>query len=415
MATTINPQILTPLTVSEGGVIPGDAATGHLMRSIDEWFRAVEPRRTELINMIKTGTPGDQMKDEWGNHRRRSLNFKLEGSVTSGATSWTFESGQGARLQQYMVLKAFDSTEGDELVWLSGDMPVSGDTVTNVVRGVGGTTGVAHADATVVYCVGTALPYAVDHVLSPIQFGDLVYNRYQRFAGSISADKAELVTPDWEHMDGRKMAELIREEAGNQKYLLQRALIHGGRQAANNTTTPRTPGMLGGIPTFITTNVEDMHDMPISHYDLDDITAQAWQGGSGSNTTDGSDDIATIILMSMKMKRALSRSIMPLRELTQGQQVDFRLKNFYLDSVGEVTPVVIHDFPEDEIWGIEKDGLELAHYKTLSWRFNDLPTAGEYEWEAFTGDWTLRVKGEARMFRLHNIATNLDLYPKGGY
>jgi hypothetical protein len=409
MATPISPQILTPL------IKPGDAATGHLMRSIDEWFRAIEPRRTELLNVIKTGTPGDQMKDEWGNKKHRSLNFKLEGSHTSGTTSWTFESGQGARLQQYMVLKAFDNTNGDELVWLSGDMPVSGDVVTNVVRGVGGTTAVTHPDATVVYCVGTALPYAVDHVLSPVQFGDFQYNRYQRFAGSISADKAELVTPDWEHMDGEKLAELVREEAANQKYLLQRAVIHGGRQAADNTTTPRTPGMLGGIPTFLTTNVEDMHGMPISHYDLDDMTAQVWQGGSGTNTTDGSEEVANLFVMSHKMRRALARRLMPLRDLRQGEAADFRSQKFYFDSVGEIDTLIIQDFPEDEIWGLAKDGLEIASYKTLSWHFNTLPTAGEYEWEAFTGDWTLRVKGEQRMFRIHNIATNLDLYPKGNF
>jgi hypothetical protein len=415
MATAYRPQILTPLSDAVGGTIPGDAATGHVMRSIDEWFRAIEPRRTELINMAKTGSPGDQMKDEWAQRKHRSLNFKLEGSHSSGTTTITFESGQGARAQQYMVLKIFDNTNGDELVWLSGDMPVSGDAITGVVRGVGGTSAVTHPDASVVFCVGTALPYAVDHVLSPVQFGDFFYNYYQRFAGSIAADKADLVTGTWEDMDGRKMADMIRTEASNQKYLLQRAMIHGGRQAPNNTTAPRTPGMLGAIPTFLSTNVEDLHGMPISHYDLDDIAAQAWQGGSGSNTTDGSDEVANVLLMSMKMKRALARKLMPLRELTQGQQLDFRLKNFYLDSVGEVTPIVIHDFPEDEIWGIVKDGIELASYKTLSWHFNDLPTAGEYEWEAFTGDWTLRVKGEQRMFRLYNIATNLDLYPKASY
>lgn len=404
-ATNIRPQVLTPLPSASGGVIQGDAATGHLQRSVDKFFRALEPRRTKFLNMIKKVDAANQVKIEWGQKFRRSLSTTFGASYTSGATSITVATGDGAILQQYMVLRAIDTTTSDEIFWLSGDVPSSGDVVSAVRGAQGGTSAANHASGVTLEIIGVAIPYGVDHVQSPTVAGSFVYNRFQRFGGSINADRAELNTPDWENASPRKINELIREEAANQKYMLQKAVLYGGRQAADNSTTPRTPGMMGGWREFVTTNVTNKAGAPVSIWDIDNLAAQAW--------ADVEDEVALTLVMSMTMKRAFARRVAPIREFTHtANSVDFRLDKVMLD-VGEISIMVVPEFPEGEIWGVNFDMLELVPYSDLDWHFKTMPSSGEYEWEAFSGDFSLRVKAEHSQWRIRNIATNLDLYSKG--
>lgn len=405
--TAIRPQTLTPLASGVGGVIQGDAATGHLQRHVDKFFRALEPRRTAFLNKVKKAEAANQVKIEWGQKFRRPLATTFGASYTSGATSLTVATGDGAILQQYMVLRAIDSTTNDEIFWLSADMPASGDVISGVKGAQGGTSAANHASGVTLEIIGTAIPYGVDHVQSPTYAGQFVYNQFQRFGGSINADKAQLATPDWENLSPKKMAELIREEAANQKYMLQKAVLYGGRQAASNSTTPRTPGMMGGWREFVTTHVTNKSQQPVSIWDIDNLASAAWY--------DVEDEVALTLVMSMNMKRALGRRVAPLREFTHtANSVDFRLNSLMLD-VGEVNIMVVPEFPEGEIWGVNFDMLELVPYVGLDWHFSDLPASGEYEWQAVSADYSFRVKAEHSQFRIRNIATNLDLYSKGAW
>ena len=406
----VRPQTLLPVAAAQGGQIPGDAATGHLQREVDKFFRALEPRKTDFLNKVKKVSAAAQVKIEWGQKFYRPLSTTIAAQQSSGATTATLASGDGAIIQQYMVFRFIDSTAGDEIEWLAIAPPTSGDVVSGLKRAQGGTSAVTHASGTVVEIIGTAMPYgAVDHVLSPTTFGSLVYNSFQRFGGSIDLDRAAEAIKDWENGDGRKLAELVRMEAANQKYLLQKAVLYGGRQVADNTTTPRTPGLMGGWRQFVTTHVTDMTNLPISIWDVDDLAAEVWD--------DVTDNAATTLCMSNNTKRAFGRRVAPLRDLSGAangaNSVDFRLDKIMLDGVGEVSLMVIPEFPEREIWGVNFDMLELVPFEGLDWHFTDLPTAGEYKWEAVSGDFSLRVKGEASQFRLYNVNTDLNNYSKG--
>lgn len=408
----VRPQTLLPLSAAAGGQIPGDAATGHLQREVDKFFRALEPRKTDFLNKIKKGSAATQVKIEWGQKFYRPLSTSLAAQQSSGATTATLASGDGAIIQQYMVFRVIDSSAGDEIQWLPIAPPTSGDVLTGLKRAQGGTSAVTHASGCVVEIIGTAMPYgAVDHVPSPTTFGSLVHNAFQRFGGSVPMDKAAQAVKDYENGDGRQLARLIREEAANQKYLLQKAILYGGRQVADNTTTPKTPGMLGGWRQFVTTHVTDMTNLPISIWDIDDLAAEVWD--------DVTDNAATTLVMSNNTKRAFARRVSAVRDLSGSansqNSVDFRLNSVMLDGVGEVKLMVVPEFPEREIWGVNFEMLEYVPFSGLDWHFTDLPTAGEYEWEAVSGDFSFKVMGEASQFRLYNINTDLANYPKGAW
>lgn len=401
-------QMLTPLPSSSGGIIPGDAATGHLQRSVDKFFKALEPRKTEFLNKIKKGEAKNQVNMEWGQKFFRPLSTLTAATQSSSATTLTVTTGDYKIFQQYMVIRIIDATAGDEVEWLSTAAPTTEGALTGLQRAQGTTSAVQHASGCTVEIIGIAVPYGVDHPTSPIQRGSLVNNKFQRFAGSITADKAELVTPDWENMPAAKMAQLIREEAANQKYMLQKAILYGTKQAASNSTTPKTPGMMGGWREYVTSHVLDMQNKPISIWDIDDLAAEAWEQVT--------DYTADTLVMSNTTKRAFARRVSPLRELTsQERSIDFRLDSVMLDGVGEVSLMVVPEFPEGEIWGVNFDTLSYHPYEGLDWHFGTLPASGDYEWEAVSGDFSFKVDAEHAQFRIHSINTNLNLYPKGMY
>jgi hypothetical protein len=389
------------------GYIPGDAATGHVLRYIDGFVDALEPYDTPFLSTIGIGAELDNPKPEWGQRYQMPHRVTLDSNLTNVATTMVVDTGQGAYLQQYMVLKILDSTNGDEIVWIDqAPADWTGADSPDIIRAQGGTVGVAHTAPLTVEVIGVAEPATVDHAESPYNFGDLQYNRFQRFGGMIPMDNLGRVTPNHE-IKGDQLVERIKEQAKLFKLQLEKAVVHGRRQVGTPDESAKRPDMMGGIGQFLTTNVTDLNGAALTVASLEEATADVW------DLVD--TNLATTLYMNMNTKRILSRLLEPIRftNMTPSQtSVDTRFTRVTLDT-GTFNFVVSRYMPDGEIWGLNPRDLKIHPYKDSRWSIRELATQGDYSKQAIHGVYTLIFKRERAAFRIHDFDTTLSNYSLG--
>lgn len=389
------------------GYIPGDAATGHVIRYIDGFVDALEPYDTPFLTTIGIGGEIDNPKPEWGQRYQLPHRITLDSNLTNVATTMVVDTGQGAYLQQYMVLKILDSTNGDEIVWIDqAPADWTGADSPDIIRAQGGTSAVAHTAPLTVEVIGVAEPATVDHAESAYVFGDFQYNRFQRFGGMIPMDNLGRVTPNHE-IKGDQLLERIREKAKDFKLQLEKAIVHGKRQTGTPDDSAKRPDLMGGIQQFLTTNVTDLNGAALTVASLEEATADVW------DLVD--DKLATTLYMNMNTKRIVSRLLEPIRFTNMGASqtsVDTRFTRVTLDT-GTFNFVVSRYMPDGEIWGLNPRDLKVHPYKGGRWAIRDLETQGDYSKKAIWGTYTLIFKRERAAFRIHDFDTTLSNYSMG--
>lgn len=384
------------------GYIPGDAATGHVIRYIDEFVDALDPYDTPFLTTIGIGKEIDNPKVEWGQRRQLPHQVTLNSNITDSAEGVVLASGQGAYLQQYMVLKI-----EDELVWI--DEPPStwtGADTPDVIRGVAGTTAAAHTAPITVEVVGIAEPVNVDHAETSYIFGDWDYNHFQRFGGYLQFDNIGRYTPNHE-IKGDQLLEHIEEKAKDYKLLLEKAVIHGRRAAGTPDASGKRPMMMGGISQFLTTNVFDQSDANLSVAALESATSTVWQRVD--------TNLANTLYMNMNTKLILDRLIEPVRFTNMGPgdtTLDMRFTGVRL-STGTFKFVVSRYMPDGEIWGLTPSSIGLHPFKNSRWSIRDHETQGDHSKRSIHGVYTLIVKKERQMFRIYNFNTDVNDYAMG--
>jgi hypothetical protein len=400
-----------------GGMIPGGVDYGqHGIRvPVGKFMDELEPTATPILTAIGRGGTVNQLKYEWGLERQQPHKVTLNANITNNATTLDLGTTDIKKVQKYMVFRFIDPTNGDELVWSNADPNLSAGTI-GIVRAQGGTgsvagtTGYAHTTTTTasLEIVGLAEPVTgVDHAISPYTYGDMFWNTIQRYGGGPKMDDVARWTPNQE-ASGDQLLRLIRKEAVRQKILMEKNLIHGGRQTGN-VSGPQPP-TFGGIRYFLGTadsnaNVRTVSGL-LSVYDFDEVISTVW----GKYTS----NVARRVLCNMKTRRILGRLLMPFKEgrLTD-TSINLTFDKFTLES-GEVTFFDPHPWmPDGEIWGLDFDGMELVTYAgegNGDWHVDVNASSGSYEWRTLTGVFGFRFEGEPRCWRITGFDTDLANY-----
>ncbi len=403
MTTYVAPGVHNPYgTGVTGGVIPGDAATGHLVRFIDEYVDYLEPWDTPFLTAVMGSgnkKTAQQLKIETGIKRQRPLVTVLNNAYTSGANVLDLGTTNIGLVQRGMVFK-LDS----EIFWAT-DEP---DTAAGTIAAAGaqaGTSAANHADETVVQIIGTATTLnAPNYFNSPVMYGEFLYNHPQRFQGQITMDEMAVVTPDIEYDGNDKLDEMIGLEAKYQKIMLDKALHHGLRQAGTLATGAARPSLMGGVLQFLTTNVNTITGTaPLSIYDIEDISATVWSTYR---------KMARKLVMSMTTKRSWNRLINPYRQGTlQDNTLNLTFDTVELET-GEFNVMVDPYMPDGEIWGLDFSGFNFYTYKDHAWQERDTKdptTMGDAK--AIVGAFSMTMPEEPLMFRITGFSTDLTDYP----
>ncbi len=403
MVTTFRGGQNTYSTSVAGGSVPPD----NRIRFVSDWAMALEPWDTPMLTEIGIGPEYDQRPFYFGSSRRKPHVTNLGAGIAAGATTLTVAAGAGAALQKYMVLSIIDYIPGTtrldettkENVWVSAE-PAT-DTLT-VARGQGGTTPVAHPAGALIEVIGTAEPQLQFHTLAAVTRGTQNYNEFQRFEGGVKADKAAQNMPTYEHKTNPMLAD-FEEETKFQKLLLEKAIWRGGRQAGDLATP--LPSMMGGFDTFITTNVTNVGNATLTASVLEAEMRDLWK------TVD--DSAAKRFVMSMDTATIFDTLLNPIRMATVNdtsatlmlERVKFRSGTFNVQ--------VSRHCPDGVIYILDTKQMSVRPFKGLNWhisRKDGMQHAADHDERFISGDFSLEVRNERTMAKIHNFNTDLDQY-----
>jgi len=408
MATTVLRQGLTtyPTTVA-GGTTPPD----NLIIDVSKWAEALEPRKTPLLTKIGIGEPVNLRPHRWGQSRRMAMESTLAANINNAATSITVATSEGVLFHKWHVLEIIDYQPGSntaldestkEIVLVTADP--NGDTLT-VARGQGGTTAQAHSQGAKVFIIGSAEPELSEHTIGAVARGDQQFNYFQRFFDGVKADKAARNMPTWEHRTDPMLADL-KEKQLELKLQLELAIWRGGRQQGDANPAGATPAMMGGIDTFIVTNVTNMAGAKLTprvlEAELRDL-AKSVDGGPEGLT----------LLMSYDTAAIFDSMLDPIRVAQAGEteltmhveKVRYRFGTFDI--------MVSHNCRNGVIYGVRLENMKVRPFKGLNWHMTRKlgeQHGRDYDEIFISGDFTLEVVREAEMFKLHGFAEDIAQY-----
>jgi hypothetical protein len=398
-------------TADSGHGWPGDAATGHGVRSIVSVMDALDARPTPFLNSLTKGPAVNTRKVEWANRARMPLSVTLGEAIDNSETAWDLASGHGNRLQKGDVLwiPVDASGNAEEIVIVSDD--ADGTDTRDVVRAMGGTTAVAHDTGTIAQIIGIAMPENSDHPLAQYIFGDLFYNYPQRFAGKIQLDKRATVHPTVEDPRGNVYERRLLEVAADEKVKLERALIMGQRQAGAATST--TPGaassMMSGLRHYTTLsgNTYDLGGALVTMADIEEALYDRW--------LEVGDNLGDTIIASMLTVMMFDSQLNNRREFgAKDTEIDARVLR-WTNRLGTFNIMPSRYVPDGEIIGYNKQFCSYHPFEGLDWHFSrkeaGVNTNGDYVIGSVSGDFTFECEGVETLWRVYNANTDRDAYP----
>lgn len=393
MTTIVRANLNTFNTVEDatGGTVPGDAATGHVMRMVEEFEDFLDPTETPFTSSMRKGAPVDQRKVEWGTGALTPNVATLNEALDTTEVDVDVNTGHGKRFQVDSIIK-IDS----EIMRVTG---IAVDTLT-VVRARGGSTAAAHTTAATIDIIGIGGLENSDYPQGPMTFGDLDHNFVQRFQRYLQIDLRENVTPNWEFRDSNHMAALMARTAKEVAILREKAALMGGREAGSSTASSLMGGLDGYIASGTTYNLSaGLLDVQ----DLDTALSDLW-------TNVGPENAAKTAIMNMNAKRIVSSLINPNRRFTSDTtKATLKFESVELDA-GILTFMVSRYVPAGVIYFVNMDDISLHSYKNLDWHERMTATQGDYEKTALAGDFTIMFKNNATRAKIHNFSTTLADY-----
>ncbi len=388
-----------------GGTIP-DA---NRIIEVAPWAMALEPRKTPILTKIWSNETVEQRPFYWGQSQLVAVETVLGSAVTNSATTLPAATGTGVILQKYMMLEIQDYISGSttildpnrrEIVWVSAEP--SGDNAT-VARGQSGTSGIAHDQGARVNIIGVAAPELQYHTIAPTTRGFQYYNYVQRFEGGVKADIAAQNMPTWENPTNAMLSDFEREQV-KQKYLVEMAFWRGGRQAGDPSTP--LPATMGGIDTFMTTNVYNLANANLTPRILENALRDL------ARKTDGGPEGITL-LMSYNTAAIFDALLDPIRMAT----ADDTTVSLYTEKVkyrfGTYDIAVSHNCYDGVVYGIRWENLKIRPFKGANWHITwrkGQDHGADFDEKYCSGDMTLQVMREASQFKLYGFNSDLQNY-----
>lgn len=400
MVFTFNSPENTYLQNTSGGTI----ATAASKDLVTQWVKALDPWVTPLLDLAMSNDEFSQEVHQWGEGARIQFDTTVDTTIDDAVTSLEVAAGDGVLFQEGAILELYELVDGVvnpatyEQVRVTD---ITGDTLT-IVRGHGGTTPVAHASGQTVNFLGTSEALNSEHSEAPRVRGIRKFNYPQRFNAKLTADKRTQNMPTWEHESNPLLAD-FSEEMLKQKILLERTMFRGRRQAGVGNTAPST---MGGINYFLTSNVLNMAQAPLSYQDIDDILADVWYstGDPSKLKIVGSYNTCRILDTTLD---AAHRS-----EYQSNDEYKTTITRFHSRAgVFDIQPT--RNVPEGELYLLDFNNIKVRPFKGLNWHVSEKSGADhavDHDVKAISGDFTLEVLHENSMARIYNFNGDIDEY-----
>jgi hypothetical protein len=253
------------------------------------------------------------------------------------------------------------------------------------------------------YIVGSAeKEYETTRELDLVTRGSQFYNYFQRFNAGVGADIAAQNLNTWEFGTSNPLTHDLEEIRKDQHLLLERSIWRGGRAAGSTST----PALMGGMDTFITTNVTNLSNAKITPNLLETEIRDLVK------TVDGGAEGLTF-LMSYDTAAILDRVINPIRQATAQ---DTKLK-LYVDSIafrfGTFEIMTSHNCRNGVIYAVRPSKMKVLPFKGADWHLSKKEGkmhGVDHDQVWLSGDFTLLLEQEHSMFKLYGFNQDETVY-----
>lgn len=388
------------------GVSGGTVPTANIKVDLSTWKPFLQPTHTPILNAIKKGAAHDQRLIQWGQSQFTAHKSLLNGAITNVATTVNVTTGDGVLFQANSLIAVYDPVTGSsparydyttkELMWVTA---VTTDALT-VVRAQGGTSNVAHATASLIEILAPHEAQLQDHTISPVTRGFQYSNNFSRIGGGVKMDNAFRYSSTYEYAGGDQLANDMKHEATRLMLLLEKTVVHSGKQAGNPTTP--LPEMMGGFLSFITSNVYNQSGQTLSVAGLETAMRDLF------NKVD--ESAAKTYVMSANTAAVFDTFLNPYRQMfTNETQATFLLESVKM-RWGSYAIGVSRWMPDGIIAVVDWSEMSLVPFKQSDWHYIDHPVNGDYMWRSMSADFSLIVGNEGAMGLITNFNTDLAQY-----
>lgn len=370
----------------------GDTVT--LQRTISGLIKIINPNEIPLQKMLGLNKHKTTQMQMWGNNKYAWLQDTQKARTDQLAEALD-DNETGVDVDDGTKFKAGDVIQvGDEKMWVAS---VAGNTLT-VVRGWGGTSGAAHDDDSAVYYRFSARLEGQTNSDSPYTVPTEIYNYTQIFHGSVDVSGSEMEAARYGITDQRKyrIMKLIgglgsgdgqMGDAGDLLIDLENTFYYGEPIARSSGVAS---GM-GGISSFVTTNVTDLNSDPLDPATLNDAIASAWGYGRPNLiicNSHGKKKINSFYKDSVRTERSENTGGIVISKI----DTDF----------GMLDVLMTKQCPTDNIYIIQKN---LVGWATLrSWKEELMAKTGDSTQTQIVGEYGFIVENE----RAHAIITGMS-------
>lgn len=376
--------------------------TGGKIRVIADLIKMIDPVEAPglslfgLDNAKKFGitpwpNPGVSSKYEWQEQIMAPRSGTINEALDDSETGVDVQSGEGSYLKKGHVIKV-----DDELMWVSS---VATDTAT-VIRGWGTSTAATHDDDAAWEIVGMSAIEGADFVTGYRSEPTQPYNYRQIISQAVTISGSQEITSDYGIPDAmaRELAMLIgggngfgsKGKAGVLAILLAKTFYHGTRLVGTATTA----GGMGGVDTFVTTNVTAAAGAALTRTMIDDAVEDCWLAGGSPET------IVCNSWVKRKMAGFFEGSIRTDRtETTGGSHI-----TKYMTGQGLDMDVVVDRWcPQNKLYIVEKDKIGWITYRPFS--IYDRASTGDYMVKDVLGEFGFVVQNEKAHAIISGIST----------
>jgi hypothetical protein len=371
-------------------------------RQVEKLYESFDYMEFPLANLIETdGTSAFAVRQEFTDERFPPATDILNGAINNAVTAIVVTNVN--RFQQYQVI-VIDS----EPMWVSAI--TDGTSTLTVTRGgsIGGVSA-SHLNGATIRIVSTSTPENVPAVASVSSRGDTVVNFMQIFQHALKVSDRQDNAGSYlvgSNKNAESPSKEFAWEVARQFQLVARDIEQASWLGVPFAGSATLPSMMGGIPSYITTNVTDVAGQPFTDVQVMDLLQLAW-GQVGPN------NIARLIFSGPTARRALSSFF---KQNVQMRPTD-RKASLVVDEIE--TDLGTLELAEANYWipPTLVACIDPANYKYRNWagygavHKSNLAIDGAYQKGAITADKGLICGGDRCSWKITSVSVVASDYP----
>ena len=259
----------------------------------------------------------------------------------------------------------------------------------SVVRGYGGSTATALANATPITILGNASLEGDDASSARFTARSRKINYTQIFASTVEVSGSELavrqigIKDELNYQKQQRTRELLRD--------LENCVINGRAPAATQEGSATVRRTMKGIIPFLSTNkfVPGVGGFPsdtsVTEEQINTALRNIWKQSSGQ---------VDLIVVGGVQKRAINQIVMPSRKFDGDSEAVKNLVSIYESDFGVCRIVMSRWVPRGVILFLDSSRIEVLPLAGRSFHFKPLATVGDRDSGQVLGEYTLELRNE---------------------